>query len=46
MEETVFVYRLDTATMHYAAPKSYTFKDSIKVSIYDNLEIDFNNLQL
>lgn len=46
MEETIFVYRLDTATMHYAAPKSYTFKDSIKVCIYDNLEIDFKNLEL
>ncbi|WP_234124947.1 Uma2 family endonuclease [Clostridium hydrogenum] len=46
MEETVFVYRLDTSTMHYASPKSYTFKDIIKVGIYENLQINFATLNL
>lgn len=45
MEQTIFVYRLDD-NMHYAAPKAYTFKDKIKVGIYENLEIDFNSLGL
>jgi hypothetical protein len=33
-------------TLLYAAPEIYTFKDKIKVSIYDDLEIDFNSLEL
>lgn len=45
MEQTIVVYKLDD-TMQYAAPKFYTFKDKIKVGIYDNLEIDFNTLDL
>lgn len=45
MKETIFVYRLDN-TMQYADPETYTFKDKIKVGIYDNLEIDFNSLDL
>lgn len=32
--------------MLYKAQKAYTFIDRIKVGIYDNLEIDFNNLVL
>lgn len=46
MKETVLVYRLDNNTNQYAAPESYTFKDKIRVGIYDNLEIDFNELDL
>ena len=30
----------------YDAPTSYTFKDKVKVNIYDNLEIDFNSIDL
>ncbi|MFL0194193.1 Uma2 family endonuclease [Clostridium sp. WILCCON 0269] len=43
MEKTIVVYKLDD-TMHYSAPKFYTFTDTIKVGIYDSLEIDFNIL--
>ena len=45
MEKTIVVYKLDD-NMQYEAPKFYTFKDIIKVCIYDNLEIDFNSLEL
>lgn len=45
MKETILVYTLDENNQ-YAAPDSYSFKDKIKVSIYDNLEIDFNILKL
>lgn len=45
IKQTVLVYILDKNNL-YAAPESYTFKDKIKVSIYDNLEIDFNKLDL
>lgn len=45
MEETILVYKL-AENNQYAAPKTYTFKDKIKVGIYDNLEIDFNSLDL
>ncbi|MDP4177150.1 MAG: Uma2 family endonuclease [Bacillota bacterium] len=45
IEQTIFAYTLDN-NMHYASPKAYTFKDKIKVSIYNNLEIDFNSLDL
>lgn len=45
MNETILVYILDESNQ-YAAPKNYTFKDKIKVHIYDNLEIDFNKLDL
>ncbi|AJA47447.1 hypothetical protein CPAST_c13680 [Clostridium pasteurianum DSM 525 = ATCC 6013] len=45
MKETIFAYTLDENNK-YAAPDSYTFKDKIKVNIYDNLEIDFNSLNL
>lgn len=44
MKETILVYLLDD-TMHYVAPESYTFKDKIKVCIFDNLEVDFNSLE-
>lgn len=45
MKETILVYILDENDQ-YAAPENYTFKDKIKVSIYDNLEIDFKMLDL
>lgn len=45
MKETILVYRLDENNQ-YAAPDSHTFKDKVKVGIYDNLEIDFNSLDL
>ncbi|BAH07660.1 Uma2 family endonuclease [Clostridium kluyveri] len=45
MEESILVYKLDKNNQ-YAAPKVYTFKDIIKVSIYDTLEIDFSKLNL
>lgn len=45
MEETILVYSLNE-NYQYAAPKSYTFKSTIKVGIYDDLEIDFNDLDL
>lgn len=44
-EMTVFAYKLDN-NMLYAAPKSYTFRDKIKVNIFNDLDIDFNNLEL
>lgn len=45
MEQTILAYRIDPATNQYAAPKSYTFNDKIKVSIYDNLEINFAEIK-
>ncbi|WP_242874681.1 Uma2 family endonuclease [Clostridium pasteurianum] len=46
MKKTILVYRPDTDTNQYAAPESYSFKDKIKVGIYDNLEINFKLLRL
>ncbi|KAA8673394.1 Uma2 family endonuclease [Clostridium sp. HV4-5-A1G] len=45
MEKSILIYKLDD-TMHYGAPKAYSFTDKIKVGIYDDLEIDFNNLNV
>jgi Uma2 family endonuclease len=45
-KETILVYMLDENTNQYETPESYTFKDKIKVGIYDNLHIDFNSLDL
>ena len=44
MKKNIFVYTL--TDNGYDAPTSYTFKDRIKVNIYDNLEIDFNTFDL
>jgi hypothetical protein len=33
-------------TLHYRAPETYSFTDIIKVGIYNNLEIDFNTLDV
>lgn len=45
MEETILVYSLDKNNQ-YAAPKLYSFKDKVKVGIYDSLEVDFNSFDL
>jgi Uma2 family endonuclease len=45
MNSTVFVYRLDSS-MQYASPEAYTFKDKVKVGIYDKLEINFADIEL
>lgn len=45
MEENILVYSLDKNNQ-YAAPKLYSFKDKVKVGIYDNLEVDFNSFDL
>lgn len=45
MEKTIFIYKLDDK-LQYAAPKSYSFNDRIKVGIFDNLEIDFSTLEV
>jgi Uma2 family endonuclease len=45
IKETILVYTLDENNQ-YAAPETYSFADTIKVGIYDNLEIDFNTLEL
>lgn len=45
MKETILVYTLDENNQ-YTAPDSYTFKDKIKVRICNDLEIDFNTLDL
>ena len=41
MKQVVLVYDME----HAAAPTIYSFTDTIKVNIYDNLEIDFSKLQ-
>ena len=45
MEQTIFVYKLED-NMQYGSPKAYTFKDKIKVGIYDMLEINFADIEL
>ncbi len=42
MKQTSLVYDMEQA----AAPVIYSFSDTIKVNIYDNLEINFSKLQL
>lgn len=42
MKQTILVYDMEQA----AAPTIYSFSDTIKVNIYDNLEINFPKLQL
>ncbi len=32
--------------MYYAAPETYSFTDKIKVGIYNDLDIDFNTLDV
>lgn len=44
MKESVFVYTI--IGDEYDSPTSYTFNDSIKVNIYENLEIDFKSFNL
>ena len=45
MNGNILVYRLD-GNGAYAAPETYSFKDKIKVGIYDDLEIDFSLIEL
>ena len=44
MKKNILVYVL--TENGYDAPTSYTFNDKVKVNIYDNLEIDFNSIDL
>jgi len=44
MRKHVLVYVL--TENGYDAPISYTFADKVKVHIYDNLEIDFNSIDI
>lgn len=44
IEKNIFVYTLNNNT--YGAPKVYTFKDKVKVNLYNNLSIDFNLLNI
>lgn len=45
IKKNILVYTLDD-TGNYGMPDMYTFKDKIKVNIYDDLEIDFNSFDL
>lgn len=42
MKQTVLVYDME----HAAAPLVYSFCDTVKVNIYENLEIDFSKMRL
>jgi Uma2 family endonuclease len=44
LNETIFIYKLEDN--EYTAPMSYSFKDIIKVGIFNNLFIDFNSINL
>lgn len=44
IRKNILVYTL--TDNGYDAPISYTFQDKIKVGIYDNLEIDFNSIDI
>lgn len=44
MKKNVLVYTL--TDIGYDAPNSYAFSEKIKVNIYNNLEIDFNSIDL
>ena len=46
MKETILVYRLDENTNSMQLQRFTTFNDTVKVGIYNNLEIDFNSLDL
>ena len=45
MKKNILVYKLDE-NESYGMPDIYTFEDKVKVSIYNNLEIDFNSFNL
>ena len=45
MNENIIVYRLDK-NMHYTIPEIYSFNDTIKIGIYNNLKIDFKDLNI
>ncbi|WP_160686423.1 Uma2 family endonuclease [Clostridium sp. C2-6-12] len=45
MKNTILVYTLEDDN-GYGMPSTYTFKDKVKVNIYDDFEIDFNLFDL
>ena len=45
MKKNILVYKLDD-NGSYGMPDIYTFQDTVKVGIYDDLQIDFNLLNL
>jgi len=45
IKKNILVYTLDE-NERYGMPDIYTFQDKVRVSIYDNLEIDFNSFNL
>ena len=45
IKKNILVYKLDEKE-RYGMPDIYTFQDKVRVSIYDNLEIDFNSFNL
>lgn len=45
IEKNIFVYTLNDGNT-YGVPKVYTFKDKVKVNIYNNLIIDFNSVDI
>ena len=45
MKRNILVYKLDDKGS-YGMPDIYTFQDTVKVGIYDELQIDFNLLNL
>ena len=45
MKKNILVYKLDDKGS-YGMPDIYTFQDAVKVGIYDDLQIDFNLLNL
>lgn len=44
MKKTIFVYILKVS--FYDSPTSYKFDNEIKVSIFENLTIDFKSLDI
>lgn len=45
MKESILVYQLGDVNA-YTAPEVYTFRDKIKIGIFENLFIDFNKISL
>lgn len=45
MNESVFVYRIDENGT-FTAPEAHTFKSKVKVGIFENLIINFNDISL
>ncbi len=45
MKRNILIYKLDE-NERYGMPDIYTFEDKVPVGIYDDLEIDFNSINL